>query len=79
MEIKMNWKKNDPKVHGRTIREQIEELVFESPRYKNVRNILNYMAGYYGTEGAPVIDAGVFLHHFVQAVEDGVLEWEDRI
>lgn len=79
MNKEVNWKKDNPKVHGRTIREQIEELVLESPHYKDARIMLNFMAGYYGTENAPVIDAGVFLYHFLQAVEDGVLEWEDRI
>ena len=79
MNRNIDWKKDDPKVHGKTIREQIDELVLESPHYKNARNMLNFMAGYYGTEGAPVIDAGVFLYRFLQAVEDGVLEWEERI
>ena len=79
MNREIDWKKDNPKVHGRTIREQIEELVLEEPYFKNARSMLYFMAGYYGTENAPVIDAGIFLYHFLEAVEDGTLEWEDRI
>ena len=68
---------DDPKVYQQTLREIMEELAKEEPGM-SARNALHWFYGFLGTKGAPCIDAGIFLRHFLQAVDDGLFEWEAR-
>lgn len=72
-----NPKTDDIKVYGKTLREQFEEVVAEYPHMRNVRSMIAFMIGYYGTKGAPCVDAGVFLLQLMNAVNDGLLTWEE--
>ena len=56
-----------------TIRAQIEELVKEIPS-ANAYDLLYWFKGYF--QNSPgTVDAGVFLEHFLNAVEEGVVKW----
>ena len=68
----------DPKVYDTTLRAVMEKLATENPG-TTAWQALNWFYGYFGTIGAPCVDTGVFLHHFLQAVEDGLFVWEKKI
>lgn len=79
----INWKKEEESInkslmYGKTIDELFDEMIDEMPWTKNAWDMLNVMTGYLGTEGAPTIDAGIFLMKFVEAVIDGRIEWKER-
>lgn len=82
-DYKINWKKaeehaNKSLMYGKTIDEEFDEMMKEFPWTKSAWDMLNVMTGYLGTDGAPTIDAGIFLKKFVDAVADGRIEWKER-
>lgn len=70
-------KTSEPTVYNKTIREMLEETIAENPETKVFRNMFNYLVGYYGTAGAPTVDAGILLIRLSEALDDGLLVWED--
>lgn len=77
------WKKAEESInkgllYGKTIDETFEECIKEMPWLTDAESMLNFMAGYLGSEHSPTIDAGIFLKKFLDAVYDGRLEWKRR-
>ena len=61
-----------------TVREMIEEVVREYG-WTTVREILNYLYGYYekAAEYGHSYDAAIVLGHVLQAAKDGLIKWEE--
>ena len=71
------WETAEVNFTGKTLREQFEAVIQKYPELKNARNMIAFMAGYYGSPSAPCVDAGVFLIAFTNAVKDGLMTWEE--
>lgn len=70
-------KTSDPILYHRTIRQTLEEAIAENPELKHFRNMFNYLVGYYGCSFVPTVDAGILLIRLSEALDDGLLVWED--
>lgn len=73
-----NTLESDPPVYDMTLRGRMEWLAKQYPDM-TAFGALNWFYGYLGTKGAPTIDAGIFLHHFLNAVDDGLFKLEAKI
>ena len=74
----IEWKDFGAKVYGKTLDELFDETIKEFSFTKDAWDMINFMAVYLGTKGAPTIDAGIFLKKFADAVSDGRIEWKER-
>ena len=81
MACEVSWKKEPEggtKVHGMTIREIIDERIAEVPYQEDAWGIVCYLAGYFGNESSPCVDAGIVLKHLIEAVHAHELPIERR-
>ena len=70
-------KTSDPMMYQKTIRKTMEDAIAENPELKHFRNMFNNFVGYYGCACAPTVDAGILLIRLSEALDDGLLVWED--